>query len=118
MGAARCTGPSNKKSPSGRSAGVLAKVLLSSYPSHWIPMYVQPGEIIDCSTCFGSRREDCPRVVAQHLEPRAHIGSVIQPWRVSDAKIGAQERRTELGNKLFHGIGVVAEAIDEIALQP
>src|SRR5437016_4342722 len=107
-----------RKSPGGQPAGALAPILLSSYLSDRRRMYMQPGEIIDSSTCFRRSREDCPRVIAQHLEPRVHIGSVIQPWRIGDAKVGAQKRRTKLGNKLFHRICVVTEAIDEIAVQP
>ena len=41
---------------------------------------------------------------------------VIGARRIGDAKIGAQERCAEFRDKLFHGVGVIAEAFAELAI--
>jgi hypothetical protein len=41
---------------------------------------------------------------------------VIGARRVGDAKVGAQEGCAEFGDKLFHGVGVVAETLAELAI--
>jgi hypothetical protein len=61
--------------------------------------------------------KDRSRVVAQHLEPARDISGVIRPWRVGDAKVGTEERRSEFGDELFHRIGIIAKAIGEIAIE-
>jgi hypothetical protein len=36
--------------------------------------------------------------------------------RIADAKIGAQKRGSEFGDKLFHSVGVIAKAFAELAI--
>ena len=68
---------------------------------------------------FGSLRrggEDRLLVGLHHGEPMVEILRVIGARRVGDAKIGAQERGAEFRDKLFHGVGVIAEALAELAI--
>lgn len=67
----------------------------------------------------GGGREDEPRVVAQHLEPRGEIGGVILARLQGQSEVGAEEGGAEFGHQLFPGIaGVSVPTASEVAVEP
>jgi len=63
--------------------------------------------------------KDRPLVVLQDLQPSGHVRRVIVPDLRDKLKIGAQEGRTKLGDKLFHRVTLIAKALaPEIAVAP
>ena len=65
---------------------------------------------------LGSGGKDRLLVSLQHAQPRVEILRVIGARRIGDAKIGAEERSAKFGDKLFHGVGFIAEALAELAI--
>jgi len=52
----------------------------------------------------------------QDLQPVIEVLRVIDARLVGDPQIGAKERGAEFGDKLLHGVGVVAETLSELAI--
>lgn len=55
--------------------------------------------------------EDRPLVVFERFEPGADVSGVILAMPGREVEIGAQERRTKLGDQFFHGVARVTEAL-------
>ena len=66
----------------------------------------------------GLRRggEDGLSIGLQNAQPAVEILRMIGARRVGDAKIGAKKSRAEFGDKLLHCVGVIAEALAELAI--
>ena len=60
---------------------------------------------------MGGGGEDEPLGVLQHLRPVGNVADVVGPGRKLQVKVGAEERRTHLGDQLFASIAVVAPAL-------
>ena len=74
---------------------------------------------IDRALCMRRGAEDQPLVVAQRLQPRGDIGSVILAHLRGDAEIGSEKSRSELGNQFLGRIPFVAKPLPpEIPRQP
>lgn len=58
----------------------------------------------------GRSGKDCFRIVFQQLQPVRQILGMIRAQLRGDLKLGAQERRADLGHQLLGGIGGIAEA--------
>ncbi len=74
----------------------------------------QPEEVVRGLLRSGGRDEDRAFVLAQDLEPRLEIARVVQ--LAVDPAMGAQERRAHFRDQLFRRIGVVAEALSQLAV--
>ena len=66
------------------------------------------------TSCCG---EDRLLVVLQHGQPVLDVAGMVGTGFQGDGKVGAEKRGTELGNKFFDGIGFLAEAIGQVAVE-
>ena len=75
------------------------------------PRPVQPMQIIGGLLRVAGGGENRPLVVLQDLQPRRDIGGVVVAGFRRDAKIGAEKRRADFGNKLLHRIARIGETL-------
>jgi hypothetical protein len=68
---------------------------------------------LGCLRCGGENRL---LVGLQNGNPVVEILRMVGARLVGDAEVGAQERSPELGDKLFRGVGVIAEALAELPI--
>jgi hypothetical protein len=67
--------------------------------------------------CAVGRNEDGLPILSQDPEPAFDISCVVGSQVIRDLKIGAEERCAELGDQLFHGIGIIAKALAELPVE-
>src|SRR5579859_8047807 len=73
-------------------------------------------EPIDRLLCHCSRCENCALVRSQYVEPTGQVSRVVRPWFKCDAKVGAKECCTDLGDEFFSRVGIVAETLAEVSV--
>ena len=59
----------------------------------------------------GCGAKDRPLVVFQDLDPRGDISGVIVPDLGRQFEVGGQEGRAKFGDKFFHRVAFIAEAL-------
>ena len=65
-------------------------------------------QVVSGTLRVGGSGEDRPLVVFQGFQPGRDIGGVFLAGRGRQLKIGADERRAQLGDKLLHRIAFIA----------
>ena len=72
---------------------------------------LQAVEIIGGLLRVAGGGEDRALVVLQDLQPRRDVSGVVVAGFRGDAKIGAEERRADFRDKLFHGVACIGETL-------
>ena len=67
---------------------------------------------------FGSRGQDRTFVRFEDLEPGRDVAGVMVEVGDRKAQFGSKDGRREFGDQFLGGIGVAAEAVLEIAVEP
>ncbi|OIQ88048.1 hypothetical protein GALL_300550 [mine drainage metagenome] len=62
-----------------------------------------------CSRCCARCRENRCLLLSKHDEPIRNVGRMVLSWMNADTKLAAEKGGAKLGNKLFHGVGAIAE---------
>ncbi len=74
-------------------------------------------EVSDGLGRLGGGGEDGAGVVLQELEPLREVLRMVGADILRDAKLGTEERAADLGDQFFGGIGGIAKALAEFAVE-